>query len=91
MLNTRIYNYIDEERKFMGLTLIEIITPFLIMVFGFLYNRIVTFTCVAFTSVFIIKYLKDIFKKSRLKRRMFFILSDLMLYSKNSYYFKYYL
>ena len=88
-----IFNHIDAEAKYMGFTMIEIITVIIVVVSGFALNLMVLATLGSFGSVFVIRYINHLLKISAFKRRMFFYLSDLLAgrCKRLNYYAKYYI
>ena len=92
-VGAKIYNHLDEERKFMGFTALEIIISLISMVMGFVLNMVVEGVVCCFISVPMIRYIKHLLKISRFKRLLFFFFSDLVFSSKKSIncFAKYYL
>ena len=75
----------------MGFSLLEISVTVLICFLGFVLKQVFIAVIGMFGSVFIIRYVKEFLKKSRFKRRLFFIFSDLFSKNKTGYYGKFYL
>ena len=86
-----IFNYLDEERKIMGFSILEISVTSITCLLGFILNAVLLAVVGMFSSVFIIRYIKGIVKKSGFKRKMFFKASDVLWRKKVKYYGKYYL
>lgn len=73
-----IFNHIDAEPKYMGFTMLEIITVVTVIVMGLAFNLMILATLGSFASVFVIRYINHLLKISSFKRRVFFFLSDLL-------------
>jgi len=74
----KIYNYIDEERKYYGFTLIEIISFFGCILCGFIFNSMLFGGGSAFFSVLLVRYVKEFLRASSFLRRMYFHSCDLV-------------
>jgi len=92
MTQFRIYNYIDEERKFYGFTGLEIGASVAFIFGGFVFNAMIIAAGGCFLSVFVIRHVRALLKVSSLTRRFFFVFGDfLALKSGINIYAKYYL
>lgn len=91
--HARLYKHLDAERKYMGFSMTEIIVALSFFFSGLIFDAMVTGVIGSFVSVFLLRYLKDLLKKSQIKRRLFFYLSDLFAYKKKglNLYAKFYL
>lgn len=69
----RLYKTLDNERKYKGYTLTEIIVALVFFFFGIVFDVIVTGVIGSFVSVFFLRYLKDLLKNDREKEESFFI------------------
>ena len=89
----RIFNYLDEERKYLGLTALEICFAVGTLLLGFCTNSMIIAIIGCFSSILIIRYIKHLLKISGFKRKIFFIGSDLIKNPRKgrNYYAKYYL
>ena len=89
----KLYKTLDNERKYMGFTLIEIVVALSFFFSGIVFDAMVTGVIGSFVSVFLLRYLKDLLKRSQIKRRLFFYFSDLFAYKKKglNIYSKFYL
>jgi len=74
----RIYNYIDEERKFYGFTGLEIGASAAFLLGGFVFNAMVIAGGGCFLSVFVIRHVKALLKVSSFTRRLYFVLGDFL-------------
>ena len=90
-IGANIYNYIDEERKIMGFSIVEISVTSVVCIMGFVLNAVLLAIMGMFSSVFIIRHIKGILKKSGFRRKIFFKVSDVLWRRKVKYYGKYYL
>lgn len=70
---TRIFNMIDSERKIIGFAVSEIIYSTLFMISGLVFDILLFSIIALFGSVFMIRYIKYLLKKSGFARRLFFI------------------
>lgn len=88
-----IFNYVDASRKYMGFTLFEIIIGVLCIIFGFIFNFMLSAIIASFSSTFIIRYIDYLLKLTDFYRKIFFIYSDIRALNnkKFNYYAKYYL
>lgn len=90
---THLFHYIDEDKKYLGFTLLEIGSASFVMLIGFVLNYMVLAVIGCFSSTMIIRYINHLLKMSSFKRMMFFYISDLVACSarNNNIYAKYYL
>ncbi|MHC0449355.1 MAG: hypothetical protein ACRY3E_04640 [Candidatus Lariskella arthropodorum] len=90
---TRIFNLIDAERKIMGFAVSEIVCSAFLMVIGFAFDMLFFSIIALFSSVFIMRYIKYLLKKSGFLKRLFFVCSDLFFWRSKTinYYRKYYI
>lgn len=91
--NVNIFKYIDEDKKYMGFTMIEIISVISVVFSGFIFNLMMLASIGCFASVLVIRYINHLLKISSFKRMLFFYCSDLIayFYKKQNIFAKHYL
>lgn len=80
---TPIFNYIDEPRKFAGLTLVEIISVGIVAFIGFALDKVVVGLIGCFFTLYVTRYIEDLTRTYLMHRFLFFHLSDLVSVKKN--------
>ena len=89
---TPIYNHIDAPRRYVGLTLAEIMAVGIIGLIGFVTDKILFGLVGAFFGLYITRYLQELSKTYFVHRFVFFHLSDLGAFRKKKNIFaKFYL
>jgi hypothetical protein len=90
-MKVTLFNYLDEERKILGFSVIEIGVTFFMCIIGFAMHALIIAGLGMFGSVFIIRYVKNLLKRTGVLRKVFFLASDLNYSKRVKYYGKYYL
>lgn len=93
IVGTPIFNLIDEERKYLGFTAIEISLTCVLVFFGFIFNALLQTIGGCFAFVPLVRYVKHLLKISSFTRRIFYVMGDFMVWHKSEVHLfsKYYL
>ncbi len=89
-METKLFNYLDEERKILGFTIMEICCVLSVIILGLLSDMMLIALISTFGSVIIVRFIKDLLKKTGFKRRLYFFLSDFVSLKNKKYFGKYY-
>ncbi|MDZ5762758.1 hypothetical protein Cyrtocomes_01152 [Candidatus Cyrtobacter comes] len=89
-METKLFNYLDEERKILGFTMLEICCVLSIIMLGLVSDMMLLALISTFGSVVIVRFIKDFLKKTGFKRRLYFFLSDFVSIKNKRYFGKYY-
>ena len=74
----KIFNHIDETRKYYGFTVIEISSFFTCILCGMIFNAMLFGGGAAFFSILLIRYVKEFLRASSFLRRVYFHSCDLV-------------
>ena len=93
MQDIKLFKYIDEDKKYLGFTMTEIVAVIVVMVSGFVFNAMVLACIGCFGSVMVVRYVNHLLKISSFKRMIFFYFSDFIacFLDRQNIYGKYYL
>jgi len=72
-----IFNYLDEEKKIMGISILELAISTSVFLICFVLQFLICGVVSVFASIMIIRYVKDVLKRTSFARRVFFLSSDI--------------